>query len=520
MSRAEHTPGPPVSELFRGTAARFRDKPALRYEHEAISFGQLDRWTADLAEMLNRLIPSGQRLGIYAGNSAEWVAAYIAGHRAGISVVPINPNYRRRELTHILGEADLGLLLYDCSSEDLRSRGVDADFPTLSVHSVAFQRGRHAGRPSQLPPRRWPTEDVIAYTSGTSAFPKGVRVTQGNQIFGNLLTTQLILGTSYLDSYLLVTPLAHRAAQTFLLTAMLSGATACLMSKYEPDDFPRTVAELEVSVVVGVPTMLRSLLAMFDRGEIRPMNSVKRVFLTGEAMPSQHRRDVMTLFPHARFVSAYASTEAGVMTCLDHEDQLRKSDSCGKLVPGVDLRIVDETGAEVAHGQIGEIHAKSGRPGTYTVGAGYLGQPEDSFTDVDGWFPTGDLGRFDQEMYLHIVGRLKDMILTGGVNVAASEVEKIIATHPDVLEVAVTGASDNQYGERIVAWIVLKPKRSLTAADVKQHVRMNAASYKKPREVHFLRSLPRTATGKIKKGELRAGADHLMANRLSNQPSV
>jgi long-chain acyl-CoA synthetase len=240
------------------------------------------------------------------------------------------------------------------------------------------------------------------------------------------------------------------------------------------------------------------------------MSGVRHVFLSGEGVGSDLLRDIMPLFPNARFSSAYGSTEAGLVTFRDHEHTLTHHRSCGRALQGVDVRLVREDGSDAAGTESGEVIVRAGKPGTYTVAAGYLGATGvESFTDADGWFHTGDVATVDGDGFYAIVDRKKDMILSGGMNIASKEVEEIVASHDGVLEVAVTGEPDQRFGERVVAWVVRRDGSSVTEADIVAHVASQAASYKKPSVVRFVESLPRSPTGKVQKRALRVDSDQV-----------
>ena len=252
-----------------------------------------------------------------------------------------------------------------------------------------------------------------------------------------------------------------------------------------------------------MPTALKDLLGLRRTGDLGPMPGVRNVFLSGESVGADLLHQIAALFPNARFSSAYGSTEAGLVTFLDHEHQLEHPRSCGRALPGVEVRLVDNDGIDVGTGAPGEILVRAGDPGTYTVAAGYLGSDGvESFTDAEGWFHTGDVATLDEGGFYTIVDRKKDMILSGGMNIASKEVEEIVASHPDVAEVAVTGEPDPRFGEKVVAWVVRRPDATVGEAEIVSHVASHAASYKKPRAVRFVDALPRSPTGKVLKRAL------------------
>ena len=298
------------------------------------------------------------------------VETYIAAHKAGISAVPINHRYRARELEHILGEADLGLVVHDdtvLADRDLQALMVGV--PTLTV-GAAYEAAA-SGSSEPVEPRD-SDEDLIVYTSGTTALPKGVVYTRLTQLT-SVAVPQLVVGYDPSDRFLLFTPLAHRAAQPLLLCALFMGATTYLLTEYSPESLIAAINDRGITALVGVPTALKDLLRLHERDGVEPMSNVRHVFLSGEGVGSDLLRDMMPLFPNARFSSAYGSTEAGLVTFRDHEHTLTHPRSCGRALQGVDVRLVREDGSDVAGTEPGEVIVRAGKPGTYTVAAGYLG---------------------------------------------------------------------------------------------------------------------------------------------------
>ncbi len=492
-----------VAHLCRGGARRAPDRVAVESGAGSITFAELDRRSESLARYLQGAVGSGKRVGIYCSNRIEWVETYIAAHKAGIPAVPINHRYRYRELEHILGDGDLGLVVHDdpaLGDDDVRN--LLANVETLAVGG-AYERAASGNLADPVAPRS-SDEDLIVYTSGTTALPKGVVYTRRTQLT-SVAVPQLVVGYDPSDRFLLFTPLAHRAAQPLLLCALFMGATTHLLSQYSPTGLVAAIREHDITALVGVPTALKDLLGLLRAEELEPLLGVRHVFMSGETVSFDLLGDIRLLFPNARFSTAYGSTEAGLVTFLDHEYQLSHPRSCGRALQGVEVRLISDDGGEAGTDELGEVLVRAGTPGSYTVAAGYLGRSGvESFTDVDGWFHTGDVATVDADGFYSIVDRKKDMILSGGMNIASKEVEEIVLSHADVQEVAVTGEPDERFGEHVVAWVVLRPGVAVTEGEIISHAASQAASYKKPSVVRFVDSLPRSPTGKVLKRALRA----------------
>ena len=235
--------------------------------------------------------------------------------------------------------------------------------------------------------------------------------------------------------------------------------------------------------------------------------SLRLITATGEAFPEALKVRLSKALPHVGLWVFYGMTEGGVPAAISPEEQKRKPGSVGLPIAGVEVRLVDESGQEVPAGESGEVWLRSGLPGRVMVSREYFNRPKanrDAYRD--GWFRTGDLGRFDEDGYLYLVDRVKDMILSGGLNIYSREVENALEAAPPVREVAVVAGPDDEYGECVVAYVALKPESAATTEGLIDHCRDRIASYKKPKHVIFVDALPRNANGKIVKTELRERA--------------
>jgi long-chain acyl-CoA synthetase len=242
-------------------------------------------------------------------------------------------------------------------------------------------------------------------------------------------------------------------------------------------------------------------------------SSVRVILATGEAFPLDIKKRLSVALPNARIYSFYAMTEAGGIAHLDHDDQLTHAGSVGTITPGLELKLVDKDGQEVANGEVGEIVVRSGMPGSFLTMRAYFNKPHETADAIkQGWFYTGDMGKLDADSYLHLVDRKKDMVLSGGYNIYSKEVELTILRCEGVKDVAVIGVPDCNFGEAVVAVIERSSNEEMSSDDVIQFCRSNLASYKKPKHVFFLDSLPRTSTGKVLKAELRKQVGILLSD--------
>jgi len=227
-------------------------------------------------------------------------------------------------------------------------------------------------------------------------------------------------------------------------------------------------------------------------------------FVTGEAFPIEVKMSLMKRFPNVRLVSYYASTEAGIVSSIMHKDILCKPNSVGHPLPGVEVKIIDDNGNELPKGEIGEIIVRCGKPGMFSVMKGYYKDPEQSREVFIGdWLRTGDMGMIDEDGFLYIVDRKRDMIISGGFNIYSREVEMVLEGNEKISEVAVIGVPDEKFGEAVKAFIVLKPGVEATEEEIREYCKERLASYKKPKYIEFVNTLPRNTVGKVLKYQLK-----------------
>ena len=492
--------------LVLASAERVPTKTALVVGGASVSYeGLVDRASRLAAGLRRAGIGGGDAVGIYLHDCREWVETFLAASLVGAWPVPINFRYGSREVAHIAHDARLRALVYEPELAAAVDDGVLRDLVPVSV-------GGGQGVPYSTlvegPAQEWETAasplDIhcVLYTSGTTGLPKGALCTHANTVTGHFTATAH-WGLSESDLFLVASPLCHRVGLGRLVNSLALGATLELLPRFDPGEVLRRLTETPVTVMSMVPTMAR-LLAGAAGPRRFPDVALRTLLFTGEALPESTRAAVIRIFPRARCFSYFASTECGLMSVLDPEHQLTHARSVGRPVAGVRVRLADERGAWVARGEVGEICIRCGEPGAGSVFRGYVGtggEPEELF--LRGWFRTGDVGRFDEDGFLYVVDRRKDMVISGGLNIASKEVEEVLLSHPAVREAAVVGAPDETYGEAVVAFVVPAAPGAVSADELVTHCRAHMAGYKKPRAVVFVDDLPRTPVGKVLKTELR-----------------
>lgn len=500
-----------LDQIVERNGLRFPDKIALVSGEREITWRQLDRRVDRVANALRaRGLAEGSLVAILLTNCIEMIELYFGISRAGMSAVPLNYRLGGQELGAVLGTADAALLVTTGALADRVAEhasalprwivGEDARDGVDSYEAVL----ESAAESGIVRVDRENDPFAIFFTSGTTGAPKGVMVTHRN-LEANAFNQFVADGSLGSDVNLVSTPLCYAGAVFMSMTYMMLGCTQVIMDAFDPQRWFDEVDRRKVSVALLVPTMINRLLE-HPGIEEADLSSLRRVFYGGGPMPpTVLKRAIERL--RCGFTQGYGLTEtleATFLVASDHvpdgtEAQQKRLGSAGREAVGAEVRIVDGEGRDVEAGVVGEVLVRS-----HSVCAGYWRNPEEtSKAFVDGWFRTGDLGYLDEARYLFIVDRLKDMVVTGGANVYTKEVESVLYQHPAVLEAAVVGLPDEAWGEVVAAAVVRRPGMSVSAEEIVAWCRASLAGFKKPRAVHFVDELPKNASGKILKRELR-----------------
>ncbi|NEB02875.1 long-chain fatty acid--CoA ligase [Streptomyces sp. SID13726] len=473
----------------------------------------------ELHERVNRLAAGLAELGVRRGdvvglllyNQPEFLELVYAAGRLGAVFLPLNYRLSEEEWRYILGHAQAKVLVTEPEFGRAADR-IAAQLPDLEHRiqvggeSVAepwtgYEEllARHPG--ARVEPVETGPDDLqrLMYTSGTTARPKGVCVTHGNVQAKNLAHI-VHFGLTAADTTLIGGPLYHVGGLDMpALGVLYAGGRVVLQRKFDPVGALRSIEEHRVTNVWLAPAMVNAVLEVPDR-EGYDTSSVRFVLGGGEKTPEPVLRRIMTAFPNAWFADAYGLTETvSGDTFLDREHALAKLGSVGRPVPHTRVRIVDDTGKEVPAGELGEITLRGPK-----VFAGYWRDEKATSAALrEGWFHTGDIGHVDEEGFLYIDDRKKDMIVSGGENIATPEVERVLYEHPAVLEAAVVGLTHPRWGEVPRAFVVLRPGTDTGAAELREFCRARLARFKVPARFDFVGELPRTPSGKVLKRTLR-----------------
>ena len=521
------------------------DALVVRHQNVRWSYQQLQEQVNSLAAGLLALgIQTGDRVGIWGPNSAEWVMVQLATAKIGAIMVCINPAYRTYELEYALNKVEcdtiitaeqfkssdyLGMLqtlapeLADCEPCALQSKtlphlkriirmGKGKSPGMLNFEDVcAMGSAEHHARLAQLAAELRPDDAInIQFTSGTTGNPKGATLSHCN-ILNNGCLTGAAMGLSPQDRLCIPVPLYHCFGMVLsVLACVAHGATMVFPGEaFDPLDTLKAVEEERCTALHGVPTMFIMELdhpsfSQFD------LSSLRTGIMAGAPCPVEVMRRLISEMHMDDILIAYGQTEVSPINnmTLPNDSLERRTETVGRAVPWVEIKVIDDAGRVVRVGEKGEICTRG-----YSVMQGYWNDPERTAETIDagGWLHSGDLAVMDGDGYVQIVGRIKDMIIRGGENIYPREIEEFLYQHPAISEVQVFGVPDEKMGEEVCAWIQLNAGHELSADEVKDYCRDKITHFKIPRYIDFVDEYPMTVTGKIQKFVMREA----MVERLS-----
>ncbi|MGP5163454.1 AMP-binding protein [Arthrobacter rhombi] len=541
-----------IGENFRSVAARFPEYPAVIEVATGRSwtYAQMDRATDQLARaLISAGIGIGDRLGIWSPNCAEWTLLQYATAKAGIILVNVNPAYRLEELSFVVGQCGMRALAVAPSDQ---SSDYTAMARTVAAQDNPLQDLIHLPRPDGLDPTGWDASADVAqnpgreftweslleladqtpqasleatlksldphdainlqYTSGTTGFPKGATLSHHN-ILNNGFHIAELLGYTENDRVVLPVPFFHCFGMVIgNLGALSHGAATVLPGRaFKPEETLHAVQAHGGTSLYGVPTMFIAELALPDFADY-DLTTLRTGVMAGSTCPEEVMERVISEMNMTEVAICYGMTETSpVSTMTRTDDSLeRRTQTVGRTMPQLESKVVDPvSGKVVPRGSTGELCTRG-----YAVMKGYWGEPEKTAAaiDADGWMHTGDLASMDQDGYLRVEGRIKDLIIRGGENVSPREIEEFLYRHPDVQDVQVIGVPDEKYGEEIMACIILhEGAPEMTLETVREYCGGRIAHYKIPRYVQIRSSFPMTISGKIRKVEMRQEAIRMVA---------
>jgi fatty-acyl-CoA synthase len=489
--------GNTVGDAIHRAARMFRDRPALVFDGRSWSFRDLDAAADRVAGYFAALgLNAGDRIAAYGRNSDAYFIAWLACVRGGFVHVPVNYALTGQELAYIVRQSGSRLVLTGAGLHD-NLKGIDV--PTRQLDALAAVALDTNAPPAPAPNLQDDSLAQIVYTSGTTAAPKGAMMTH-KAMMSQYYSVIHNMDYAETDRALAALPLYHTAqTHAFTMPQLLVGITTILIEAPAPDLVLRLIEQERITSFFAPPTVWISLLRHPDFAT-RDLASLEKVYYGASIMPVPVLHELRQRLPKARPYNCYGQTEiAPLATVLRPEEHDARPASCGRPCLNVQTRVVDPQMNDVPPGTHGEIVHRSPH-----LMVGYWEKPEETAEAfAGGWFHSGDVGYFDDEGYLYIVDRIRDVINTGGVLVASREVEEILFTHPAVSEVAVVGLPDDKWIEAVTAFVVLRPEQTVQETDLLTFARQHLAPYKLPKKVVFIDTLPRNTAGKLLKRELR-----------------
>lgn len=499
-----------LSSYLAAQARTFPDKFATVCGDTRVTFRQLHEDSDRIATALRKSgIATGDRVAMCLPNCCEFITVFFAIVKSGALAMPINMRLSPNEISIIFADAAPAAVFFGEGEREAIGKmigggavrrfivGESSGPDEVAIASMLMCQPERI----DVPPEH--DDCMISYTSGTTGRPKGVITTQANYIVGNGFLNAMYWKLSPNDRIVVTTPLAHRTAFARVGNMAVLGATLHIMPRFDAEEASRLIEAEKITLISIVPTVGRMMLPAIEAQPER-FGSLRVLVATGEAFPVEIKRRLLAALPHLQIFSFFAMTEAGTLAMLKPDEQFDHGASVGRVTPGVELCLVDAEGRAVRTGEAGEIWARCGLPGQYLLFRTYFNQPQamrDAFQE--GWFKTGDIGRFDEDGFLYIVDRKKDMVLSGGYNIYSKEVEQVLLRYKGVADVAIVGVPDDVYGEAVTAFIEPEADVILVEDELIRWCASELASYKKPKHVVFMRELPRNSTGKVIKNELR-----------------
>jgi len=505
-----------IGEMMARNARKFPDTEAMVYGDTRLTYKQFNARINQLAHALLDIgIKKGSTVAILSFNCNQFMEAYYAIGKIGAVAAPLNFRLHPEELTYIVDHAEAEAFIVGEPFIDT-VRGIQKDLPQvkhyISISEQPVEGMLHfeswiAKYPDDEPLILVDEDDplFIMYTAGTTGRPKGAVLTHKNEMVMWMLASSFVLAEPDLGDIwnykaFAAPPIFHLAAFGYSQFMFFIGATVVLPTEvFNPVQIMETIEKEKINTILLVPAMAFFLLMVPDIDKYD--TSSLRIWASGAAiLPTETRKQIYKHFHNVKIFDLFGQTEMSPVVCaLAPSESEGREASVGRALPFIEIRIVDDNDNDVPVGQIGEAVYRGP-----TVMKEYYKNPEATAEAMrNGWFHSGDLLRRDEEGYFYVVDRKKDMIISGAENVYPAEIEEVLFQHPKVLECAVIGVYDEEWGESIKAVVVCKQGEELSEEDVINHCKQHLASYKKPKSVDFMDALPRNPAGKVLKTSLR-----------------
>ena len=525
--------GDTIGDNLRRTVERFAERDAMvdMPSGRRWTYAEFDAAVDEVARgLMTAGIDKGDRVGIWSPNCPEWTLVQYATARIGAIMVCVNPAYRSHELSYVVNQSGMRMLVsaQTHKTSDYRSMVEQVRGECRSLTDVVYigdpswdalvagASGTSAAELAQRSEGLSADDPInIQYTSGTTGFPKGATLSHHNILNNGYFVGELVNYTEQ-DRICLPVPFYHCFGMVMgnLAATSHGSCTVIPAPSFEPAATLNAVVAERCTSLYGVPTMFIAELALIDQGEDSyDLTSLRTGIMAGSPCPVEVMKRVIAEMNMSEVAICYGMTETSPVSTMTRDDDnlARRTETVGQVMPHLEVKIVDPaTGLTVPRGGTGELCTRG-----YSVMLGYWEQPDKTAEAIDRarWMHTGDLATMDEDGYVNVVGRIKDLVIRGGENIYPREVEEFLYTHPKIADVQVIGVPDDKYGEELMAWIVMRSgEQPLTAEDISVFSQGKLAHYKIPRYVHVTDEFPMTVTGKIRKVEMREAAIKLLAN--------
>ncbi|MBU8919326.1 acyl--CoA ligase [Bacillus sp. FJAT-29953] len=499
-----------VGEIPYYFASKFdtKDKVAVKTnEGFELTFTQLNNRSNQVARLMieDFQLKQGDTVVTFLTNCGQYPEIIFGLAKAGIIIAPVSFRFVSRELKYAIEHSDTKALILSEELWDIY-REIEHEVQIPKDNVLIIGNGAMANYESRIKKKDYKNFDVYVHendnfwlglTGGTTGAPKAALTTHRSMI--EHWKRVAIEFTMLPDDFLLISsPFYHGLGFLFGLQLLSVGGSLYITKTFNPKLILSIIEEEKITVTPVVPTMLSEILNDSDKDNY-DVSSLRVLICGGAALLTKLKEDTLQFFPKCGLYTMYSSTEHGFYTLLKPKDQLRKNRSSGLPFYGVNIKILDENGNEVKQGEVGEVYKKG-----LLLGAEYYKNLEETRKCFRGeWASSGDMGYVDEEGFLYIVDRKKDMIISGGVNIYPTEIEEIILTHPSVREVCVVGLPNEKWGEIVSAFIVGKDGSTFSSEDILRHCDGKMGNYKKPKYIRFINELPKNAAGKILRRSLK-----------------
>jgi long-chain acyl-CoA synthetase len=492
-----------VSDGIRASAAARPEKIALVEAERSLTYQQLvarfNRVANGLADVVN--LDKGDHIALMSSNCLEFIEIVCGAADAGLATAMVNPRLTANEAAYICNDSQAKILFVHADLEEMMQSAPLETVEKIIVIGKEYDDWLF-GNSEVRPSLELSETDIFAipYTAGTTGHPKGVLLPHRSRALTFFAMAVEYGCYSSDDRSLAIAPLFHGAGFAFAVAPIFFGGFCEILVKFEPEQVLKKIAENNITNTFMVPTHFNAIFALPDNVLTKYSFPEFRTLISNAApLPQATKERIVGYFGDGRLHECYGSTEGGIVCSLRPVDQLRKVKCVGKPFPCTEVKIVDKEGSDVEVGEIGELFSRS--PYLFS---GYWQKPEETQGAVkNGWFSAGDMAMYDDEGYIYLVDRMKDMIISGGVNIYPRDIEEVLHTHPDVAEAAVIGVADDYWGEKVKAYVVARDTQVLTDEILLTHCEGKLASYKMPKEFSFIDALPRNAAGKVLRRALR-----------------